>query len=132
MADRESVNTFLTNIKNWNNVIQWLALNSWNQNTELAKGESVRVAPKRKGTLQRSARLVRAKITDKGIVSSFIFGVPYAYDLEKGERNGKELNIRTTVNPNAQKGYGARGVKTVENDLIDDLKTIVSRSFGVM
>lgn len=129
MVGTESLDKFVRRLPNLATSIKQKVKADWTRNTILAGNEAKRVAPKKYGTLQRSLRFVKAEITPTGIESAFIFAVPYAYDLEIGERNGKELNISTDVNPEAISGYSTHGIEKYEKQFIDDLKKAIGESF---
>jgi hypothetical protein len=131
MAQKESLETFFKNWHKFDDKIIRQAVGGWNANTLITMGRAQFYAPVDKGTLQGSARRVNAKITNQGIQSSFIFGVPYAFRLERGINpvTGKRLNIKTIVNPNARSKYAETAVNENERDFIDDVKKAISRAW---
>lgn len=131
MAQKESFEQFFKKWHTFDEKITRQALGGWNANTLLTMSRAQFYAPVRKGTLQGSARRIKATIGLSGIKSAFIFGVPYAFKLERGINpvTGKALNIRTDINPNAQKGYSARAIDENEDMFIDDLKKVISKAW---
>jgi hypothetical protein len=132
MAQKETFDKFALNWNKFDDKVIRQAVAGWNTNTLLAMAKAQFYSPVRKGTLQGSARRIKAKLTRTGIESSFIFGVPYAFKMEKGVDpiTGKELNIRTTINPNARKGYAEQGVSDNEPFFIRDLKKAIGKAWG--
>lgn len=131
MARKETLQEFTKNFGRYPEMVQREAMTMWNQETLATVGKAIFYAPKDKGTLQNSARSVRAVVTPDGIKSAFIFAVPYAFRLEKGkDKAGKTLNIKTIVNPNAQKGYSSRAVDEQEPFFISGLKKVISKAFN--
>ena len=130
MAQKETLQQFVQNLPKMPALIQKMVMADWGKNTLEAMRQSKLVAPKKEGWLQKSARMVRPKLTENGIVSAFIFGVPYAYRLEIGkDEKGRELHIVNEGdkrNPRAQSHYGAHGVNVVEPKFMEDLKRVVS------
>ena len=127
MADKETLEQFVKNLPQMSGVIQRVVMQDWGKNTLRAMGKAKYFAPMKKGTLMGSARKVNVKLTNNGLKSAFIFGVPYAYKLEKGvDEKGRHLNIRTDKNANAQSGYAARGVDEQEPFFMSDIKKAIS------
>ena len=123
MPKKETLGEFIKRLPKAFPSLSHKVLNLWNQNTLITMADAQTYAPVDKGTLQGSARAVRAKITPHGIKSAFIFAVPYARKLELD----KTLHIRTHINPRAQSGYASRAVKENENIFVSDLKKAVSQ-----
>jgi hypothetical protein len=131
MAKKETFEEFFKKWGSFDNRIIRKAVAGWNSNTLLAMVESQSMSPVRTGRLQGSARRVRASVTPTGIKSSYIFGVPYAFKMEKGVNpiTGKELNINTSINPKAQKGYGQKGIDKQEPFFMRDLNKVISQAW---
>ena len=131
MADKETLQQFTMRLPNLPDIIQKMVTGDWTKNTFLAMNKAKEYSPVDVGTLQRSARHVKAKITPDGITSSFIFGVPYAYKMEIGkDENGDPINVRTGKNARAQKGYARRGVNEQEPFFMKDIKRAISVGWG--
>jgi hypothetical protein len=130
----KTIKEFLNAFRTWPEVIQNQALRLFDIETELARSKSVEVAPERSGELRarKNQVVLKAKVTPTGIRSAYIFAKPYAMIVESGVREGKPLEIRTTINPLAQAHYGAAGVKSREEPLMDAIKALVSKSFGAL
>jgi hypothetical protein len=129
-----SKTTFEKFAKEWNTFddkVLRQAIASWNANTLLAMNNAQFYSPVKTGNLQGSARRRKAKITPTGITSEFIFAEPYAFKLEKdvNPKTGKELNINTSINPNARKGYAAKGVEEQEDFFMRDLDKAIGKAF---
>jgi hypothetical protein len=131
MAKKETFDKFFKNWHKFDDKIIRLALAGWNKNTLLTMSRAQFYSPVDKGTLQGSARRVKAKITNQGIKSAFIFGVPYAFRLERGidPITKKKLNIKTTVNPNARSKYGETAIDENEKMFLDDLNKVISKAW---
>jgi hypothetical protein len=132
MAKREPLSKFIKNFLKMDDGIQRASIAKWNANTLLAMMEAQSNAIVKSGDLQGSARAVKAKITPQGFSSAFIFGVPYAYSIEKGERklkNGKviKLNQKSFANPKGGFHYASKAVDTYEPIFIKDLKDIIGK-----
>jgi hypothetical protein len=134
MAKQETLEEFFKNWHKFDEKIVRQAVAGWNSNTLLAMSKAQFYSPVRTGQLQGSARRVRAKITKNGIESSYIFGVPYAIDFERGFKivGGKkvELTPRTAINPNAQIGFASKGADEQENEFMADLNRAISKAFN--
>ena len=130
MAKKLTVEQFIGGLSRMSQGIQQKVYRDWGKNTLEAMRQAKIVAPKKVGTLRNSARAVQPKITNQGIVSAFIFGVPYAYRLEKGvDEAGKRLNIVNegpNRNPLARSGYASHGVKMAIPGFMKDIKSAIS------
>ena len=123
MARKESLGDFVKKLPRMFPQLSRKVLTLWNQNTLITMADAQTYAPVDKGTLQGSARAIKAKVTTSGIKSAFVFAVPYARRLELDT----SLNIRTDVNPRAQSGYASRAVEENKNLFVEDLKKAVSQ-----
>jgi mRNA degradation ribonuclease J1/J2 len=131
---KETLSEFLKDMKNWPDVIQRNAILIFNRHTEFAKSESQRVAPFRSGELQKWVITQKAKMTDTGIKSAYVFiannnGFNYPWVVNKGVRNGKELKISKRINAYAQKRFAEHGVDSVSDDLMEAMGDLVSEVF---
>jgi hypothetical protein len=126
----ERFEDFMKKFPTWPATLQSRAIELFSQRTMEAMGTSKRFAPKRKGFLIRSARRIAAKITPAGVRSAYQFIVPYAAEMESGMRKGKPLNISQRVNPEAQSGFGQKGIDEATPAILGDLKTLVGLTFG--
>ncbi len=74
--------------------VQRIALQEWGKQTAEILGDAKNRTPLVTGNLDDSGAELKARITDKGIVSGIIFRAPYAAVIESGMRNGKPIKLR--------------------------------------
>jgi hypothetical protein len=135
MAKKETFEEFFKKWHTFDERIVREAIGDWNSNTLLAMSKSQYYSPVKTGANQGSARRLKAQIDRGGIKSAYIFTMPYSFDLERGYsvRGGKRtkaFNINTTINPNAQIGYGKRGADEQEPEFMRDLSKSIDKAFN--
>jgi hypothetical protein len=132
MPKKETLSQFMKNFDRMDEGIQRESMAKWNVNTLLTMSKAQEFAIVDKGDLQGSARAVKAVIGPRGFESAFIFGVPYAVNIETGKRrlkSGKviELKQRSFDNPKGGFGYAGKAVDSMSDKFITDLKNTVSK-----
>ena len=131
VPNKETVDEFLKNIKTWPDIIQKNALKIWNEETLIALGQSVYVAPRKTGQLQSQVGTIKAKLTPNGITSAYVFSAVsdggYSYPKKVNEMENKQ--IKKTINPNARSHFAEYGVGKVEKPLMDRLADLIGRTF---
>jgi len=130
LSNKEDLDTFVRNLHKFPKAISDMVKNDWNKNTVLALSKATEYVPKKTGMLEGSGYTVTAKTGANGITSAFGFLMPYALDLEKGERDGKTITVRTDINRKAQTGYAKKGTEESAEYFIEDVKKAISRAFG--
>jgi hypothetical protein len=132
MPKKETLSQFMKNFQKLDDGIQRESVAKWNVNTLLTMVEAQKNAIVKSGDLQGSARRIKAKITPQGFKSAFIFGVPYAFDIERGKKvlpNGKEIQLtqRSFNNPRGGFHYASRAVEMMTPKFINDLQNIIGK-----
>ena len=137
MANRETVNQFLANLKNWPDAIQRKAIGIFNEETLLAKSKSIKVAPEDTGELKNKVQTIKATLTPTGIRSGYIFlahngNFYYPKSVNEGiGQNGKPIRINTEkgFNAMAQTHFAEAGIIEVQDRIMDRMIRLVEEVF---